>query len=249
MIETKLDPKEELGYDELRRMGQRLHIPIPEVFIKLEVFGRDGKLVQRHHQRSHSWTRNAYNMMFSQLAGAPPSDVTFEAGKLSQKATSGTIHHGLFPFCMAYPRIGGSPYTYPYGLDLGYRAPAPNDDYGILVGSSTDADGFENYVLIAPIIDGTGAGQLNYVQSEENTMSYAALALKNELIRYFNNNTVGLTDVDVNEVALVCKTGRVSGLTTTDFILMARDHLASTVTVPSTGQLKVTYTIQLTYPA
>ncbi|MBA7585898.1 hypothetical protein ES708_27890 [subsurface metagenome] len=31
--------------------------------------------------------------------------------------------------------------------------------------------------------------------------------------------------------------------------LQSRDHLASTVTVPDTGQLKVTYTIQLTYPA
>ncbi|GAI09984.1 unnamed protein product [marine sediment metagenome] len=32
-------------------------------------------------------------------------------------------------------------------------------------------------------------------------------------------------------------------------IVATRDKLASTVTVPDTGQLKVTYTIQLTYPS
>ena len=247
MIETKLDPKEELEYAQLRRMGQRLHIPIHEVFIKLEVFDRDGKLIQRHHQRSHSWTRNAYNMMFSQLAGAPPSDVTFEAGKLSQKATSGTIYSGLYPFGMFLSK-SVAPYSYEYNTVLGYRAPASNVNYGILVGSSTDASSFEDYVLITPIIEGTGAGQLSYTESALNSISYAALALKNELIRYINNNTALLTDVDVNEVAIVCKSGSVQTPSTSVYTLMARDHLVSTVTVPSTGQLKVTYTIQLTYP-
>ncbi|GAI82076.1 unnamed protein product, partial [marine sediment metagenome] len=31
--------------------------------------------------------------------------------------------------------------------------------------------------------------------------------------------------------------------------MVTRDKLASTVTVPDTGQLKVTYTIQLVFPA
>jgi hypothetical protein len=33
------------------------------------------------------------------------------------------------------------------------------------------------------------------------------------------------------------------------YTLVCRDKLAATVTIPNTGQLKVTYTIQLTYPS
>ena len=58
---------EEHKYKELKRLGTELHIPIFEAFLKLEVFDKDGKLVQEHSQRGHSWTRNAYNMMFSSL--------------------------------------------------------------------------------------------------------------------------------------------------------------------------------------
>jgi len=69
--------------------------------------------------------------------------------------------------------------------------------------------------------------------------------LSNAMVRYFNNNSGG--DVAVNEVALVVNQpqgGPVYGKW-----VQARDKLASTVTVPNTGQLKVTYTVQLTYPA
>jgi len=247
MIETRLDPQEEQRYARLRRMGQKLHIPIPEAFWTLEVFDKNGKLIQKHHQRSHSWTRNAYNMMFSQLACALPADATFEAGKLSQKVTDGTIYSGDYPFGMYYPRSGGAPYCYMFDTNFGYRASAAVDDYGILVGSGTNAESFEDYVLQTPIAEGSGAGQLNHVQSEAQNVSYSDTTFKSELARYFNNNSGG--DVSVNEVALVCKTGRVSMPSVQVYVLMCRDKLASTVTVPDTGQLKVTYTIQLTYPA
>jgi len=65
------------------------------------------------------------------------------------------------------------------------------------------------------------------------------------MVRYFNNNSGG--DVNVNEVALVLNQpqgGAVYGKW-----MQSRDKLASTVTVPNTGQLKVTYTVQLAYPA
>jgi len=66
------------------------------------------------------------------------------------------------------------------------------------------------------------------------------------MVRYFNNNSGG--DIDVNEVGLVMNQPQ-GGSTVYGKRLQARDKLASTVTVPNTGQLKVTYTIQLTYPA
>jgi len=102
--------------------------------------------------------------------------------------------------------------------------------------------------LQTPVAEGTGANQLNHATSELHSVSYAALALKNELVRYFNNNTVGETSVDVNEVALVgyCY---IPGTAAAEKFVAARDKLVSTVVVPSTGQLKVTYTISLVYPS
>jgi len=232
--------KEERQYERLRKLGQELHIPIPEAFIKLEVFDKDGKLIQRHRQRSHSWTRNAYNMMFSCLASKNCTDATFEAGKLSMKDTSGVKRSGNYPWSLEDDKTQES-------LTCGYRAGGGDDDHGILVGSGTTAESFEDYKLETQITEGTGAGQLNHAISEAHVVTWtpATKILKDELVRYFNNNTVGETSVDVNEVGL----HRAGNAFAQPYdACMAHDKLASTVTVPSTGQLKVTYTIQLTYP-
>ncbi|MBA7563503.1 hypothetical protein ES708_05162 [subsurface metagenome] len=235
-----LDPKEERKYKRLRKRAQELHLPIPEAFWTLEVF-KDGKLLQRHHQRSHSWTRNAYNCLFCQLAGKDSDDATYGAGKLNLKDTGGTVRYGSVPASIT---------TGQYTVDAdiyGYRAPASDDDHGILLGQGTDVEDFENFRLQTPIAEGMGAGQLNHVESQPHAISYAAFTLTNTLIRYFNNNTVGETSVDVNEVALVARGCAKPAIAS--YNVISRDKLASTVTVPSTGQLKVTYTIRLTYPA
>jgi len=239
MTETKLDPKEERKYEQLKKLGQELHLPIPEHFITLEVFDRNGKLIQKHHQRSHSWTRNAYNLIFSEIAGKNCSDATFEAGKLSGKTTAAVIRFGNIPFAQRYgANLDGDP-------TWGYRAAAGIATRGILVGSGLNAESFEDYVLQTQITEGTGAGQLNHVASQAHAMSYGALVLTNELVRFFNNNSGG--NVDINEVALV---GDIHcHVTVAEHFLVSRDHLGVTVTVPDTGQLKVTYTIELTYPA
>ena len=59
---------DERKYRQLKKLGQELRIPIPEAFWELEVRDKDGKVIQRHKQRSHSWVRNAYNFLFSELA-------------------------------------------------------------------------------------------------------------------------------------------------------------------------------------
>jgi len=227
-----LDVKEEKRYDELRRLGQELHLPIPEHFWTLEVFGKDGKLLQKHHQRSHSWVRNAYNIMFSTLAQKDINGAGFGAGILTLKKTSAAVE--------SEDKCGATDADVD-GTTQGYRAPAGGDDFGILVGSGTNAEDFEDYVLQTPIVEGAGAGQLNHAQSEAHSISYAALTMKNELVRYFNNNSGG--NVDINEIMLALNHVFYG------WVANCRDKLASTVTVPDTGQLKVTYTIQLTYPS
>lgn len=233
-----LDLKEEKQYKRLKKLGQELHLPIPEAFIELEVRDKDGNVIQRHRQRSHSWVRNAYNLLFVQLAGKGCTGDGFGAGKISIRETDTTLQD------LVSQPIVISGINKPDDVGHAYREGAGEIVHGILVGSGINAEDFEDYVLQTPIAEGTGAGELNAVASEPNSLSYADTTLTNTLIRYFNNNTLGETSVDVNEVCIVAH-GIGAGAAAD--ILMSRDHLTSTVTVPSTGQLKVTYTISLTY--
>jgi len=233
--------EEEKLYEELRRLGQRLHIPAPEAFWELEVTDRDGKIIQHLKQRSHSWVRNAYNMMFCYLAGKDLSNGSFGAGYLSLKDTGGAVQYGSGPVCLSQnPSVDST--------SMGYRGPAGNDAYGILVGSGTNPEDFESYALHVRIANGTGAGQLTYVQSEGHAVTWnpGMLTMKNDLARYFNNNSGA--DVSVDEVALALR-GYRPGSSVPYHYITTRDLLVATVTVPNTGQLKVTYTVQLTYPA
>jgi hypothetical protein len=231
---------EEARYEQLRKLGKELHIPISETFWELEVKDKDGKVIQSLKQRSHSWVRNAYNLMFCYLAGKDLSNSGFGAGYLSLKDTSNGIRYGAGPVCLNQSSTVDS-------TSMGYRAPAGNDAYGILVGSGTNPEDFESYALHVKIANGTGAGQLTYVESEAHGISWNAgtLTIKNNLARYFNNNSGA--NVSVNEVALALR-GYGPGGSVPYHYLNARDLLVATVVVPNTGQLKVTYTVQLIYP-
>lgn len=242
-----LDTKEEQKYKRLRKLGQELHAPTFEAFLTLEVFDKNGNIIQKHRQRSHSWVRNAYNLLFTQLAGKDMDDpTTFGGGKLNLKPTDGVVTNRNYPCCIVGAisadvlRSGDTPgATAP-----GYLAGAGVDAYGIQVGTGVTAESFEDYVLATKIANGSGSGQLAYIAHELHSVSYAALTLKDEIVRFFNNNSGGT--VTINEVGLVY-----DGILTQSAkrVMNARDKLSSGVELPDTGQLKVTYTVQLTYPA
>ena len=232
--------KEEAKYELLRKLGQELHIPISETFWELEVRDSNGNVIKRLKQRSHSWVRNAYNHMFSQLAVKNGNNGSFGPGLLSIKDTSGTIRSAAGPIGNSNADIDGTSY--------GCRGPAGDDTWGIQVGAGTNPESFEDYMLQTKIANGVGAGQISYIEQDPHVIDYNAgtRVLSNTIVRYFNNNSGG--DIDVNEVGLVMNQPQ-GGSIVYGKRLQARDKLASTVTVPNTGQLKVTYTIQLTYPA
>jgi len=236
MKQVTLNPEEEKDYELLRKMGQKLHVPIPEAKWKLEVF-LGGNLIQSYEARCHSWVRNTYNAIFCGIAAKNASDVTYEAGKLSLKDTAAAIKSGAEPILLHAVNLDT-----PQAAS-GILATAAVITHGIMVGSGVNAEDFEDYVLQTPIAEGAGVGQLNAIASELHSMSYAALTLSDEQIRYFNNNSGG--NVSVNEVAI----GTVFEGPAGCYCLLSRDKLGATVTVPDTGQLKVTYTISLVYPS
>ena len=232
-----VDLKEEQRYRQLRKLGQDLHIPIAEAFLTLEVFGKDGKLIQRHHQRSHSWTRNLYNFMWGWTAANNYGHGGYAAGGTALKAITGaTVTNLLYGWVFDPEEVGH-----------GYRGAIGITDQGIQVGTGVTAESFEDYVLDTLVAHGNGAGQLAYQAGEAPVLSYVPLTLTTTASRYFNNNSGG--SIVVAEVGIVSDPAYGSAGGNHYHIMMARDLLGATVSVPDTGQLKVTYTIQLVYPA
>ncbi|MBA7523825.1 hypothetical protein ES705_15959 [subsurface metagenome] len=227
-------------YEQLRKLGQELHIPMPEHFFEFEVRDKSGKVIQTLKQRSHSWVRNAYNLLLSTMASKDIDDAgVFGAGLLSIKLTTGAIIGGAFGTNVA----GQSTFE---TVSFGYGGGAGAATQGILVGSDDTAESFEDYVLLGPIAEGAGAGQLNHVAMDAPTKSYDEPTKTWTItrIRYFNNNSAGV--VNVNEVCQVTR-GYIDG--GYELYIVSRDKLGATVIVPATGQLKVTYVINLTYPS
>jgi len=238
-------PETEDLYRKMERLGQELKVPIPGTFLQMEVFDGQGNRIHAHRQRSHSWNRNAYNILFGQIAGVNMRNSTFEAGKLSVKQTSGVIVYGSYIGALAGSSIADHNKVNLEAIGSGFTS--DSSDYGIQVGSGSTPESFEGTALETLIASGTGAGQLSYIDSEPVLISYdpSSKILTHSKIRFFNNNSGG--SISVNEVGL---TGRAvaGGAAFTRIIMFSRDVLAATVTVPDTGQLKVTYIIELAYP-
>ena len=241
-----IDLKEEQKYEHFRGLMQELHLPAYNASWTLEVRDKEGRLIQRHRQRSHSWTRNAYNHLFSNMCAKNATSDSFGAGFLSAKSTAGTVY-GNTGLGSVLSYAGAPSYGDIEGTSYGVKAGAGIAGWGIIVGSGTDAESFEDYALQAAIAHGEGSGQLTYIAQEAHSVSYNAetKVLQDELMRYFNNNSGA--DIDVNEVGMVYRFYKAFGTVTN--IRLARDKLSAAVSIPDTGQLKVIYSLELTYPA
>lgn len=245
------DPFEEMEYEQLRLMGQRLHVPILLGVWELQVLDAGGRPLRRLRQRSHSFVRNAYNHLISQMAAKNgDGGFTFGPGAINIRETGGSVRTGNYPILTGHNSNSSSTQSLDFaGTGQGMLAPAGVAYKGIVVGSGAGGESFEDYALESVIPNGTSPGTLSYIQSESPAVSYdgPSLTLTVTHARFFNNNSGA--GVDVNEVGiyLIGKAGS-SGISNVTW-MVARDKLVATVTVPDTGQLKVTYTISLTYPA
>lgn len=227
------NPKLEAKYSRLSALGKELKVPTFGAFLQMEVI-KDGKVLHAHKQRSHSWNRNAYNWFLCQAALVTQYGSSFADGYLTVKNTSGTVKNSG-TYALGWTRLPSAP---PYEAAVG------NDNQGILAGSGSDAESFDGYALGSKIANGTGAGQLSY-QGCSISRNWDSPSTTFEAVwtRFLNNNSGG--SIDVNEVGLVAY---LYCFDNQDYIMVCRDLLDSTIAVPDTGQMKVTYTIELVYP-
>ncbi len=238
--------KKEEDYRELARLGKVLGVPVFEAFLTVETFDKKGKRTSYHKQRSHSWTRNAYNLMFMQLASKDGDDATtFGGGFLNIKNTGGAVLDGSSPASISDPGSSTVLQSVDTAGTNGYLATSGEDAFGILVGTGTNAESFEDYALQTKIASGNAATELAYGAHDVHAETYTAgtKTYEVDLVRYFNNNSGG--SITVNEVGLAAH-AYAPDTDDTNF-LVARDKLGSGVAVADTGQLRVTYTISLVF--
>jgi len=234
-------PESERRYLRLANLGKELGVPVPQVFLEMKVTMPDGKVVHHHRQRSHSWVRNLYNAMVALLAGVNCNGgAVFGAGFINIRRTDGVVRNeGYCDSAML-----GTYNTSWEVAGIAFAGGAADNTFGIQVGSGANVESFEDYVLQTLIANGVGAGQLSYVAGEIPAEAYVTGTKTYSVthVRYMNNNSPG--DVLVKEVAIACL-----GMSGVNKQIRSRDVLGATVTIPASGQLKVTYTISLVYPA
>ena len=228
---------------EAKLMGKKLEIPaLPlKAFLEFEVRDRNGKLITRKKQRAHSWVRNLYNLMVCQAAAVAGDS----AVGLSLVDTGGAIRSDNTTQPASGEASSGSGNRRIYvGLGYGLYAGAGVDTFGLVVGTGSDPESFDDYALGTKIASGNLAGQLAYSVTDDPVVSTVGTTKRIQWIRYFNNNSGGA--ITVNEVGMYTK-GCISSYSIN--YMLCRDLVSGGVEVPDTGQLKVTYTIQLPYPA
>ena len=247
-------PETEAKYQRLEALGKKLGIPLLCGHLDLQVT-RSGKLLVHRRQRSHSWTRNAYNLIFCQLGSCNPTDATFGSGKLSYKKTDGNIkyyigndtsnEYGAWVTYIDYYEVETRENE---SAGRGSRAAANDAGHGLVVGSSNAPEDVDHFALQSPIANGLGAGQLSMIAQEAPVLSYNAetKTLTDTLVRFMNNNSGG--DITVGEVGYICKmqTGTAYSMS---LFLFSRDVLDPVVIIPNAGQIRIQYQISLAYPA
>jgi len=232
--------KPESDYLELQRLGKKLGIPVVQQFIKLESLAPDGSLHAAYEDRSRTLNRNYWNWFYKQFGGfitstsgpattlAMASDTTFGAGHLTNKNTAGTVAN------TSATTFGGGPAA---------MGSAGSVAAGLVAGTGVAAESFEDVALGALIAHGNGAGQLAYQAMTLGTPAYNAgtLTWTWACSRVLNNNSGGT--IVVGETGLYAFNG--NGNT----YMIARDLLSPAVSVLNAGQLTITVTQTLTFPA
>lgn len=198
---------------------------VPAAHIRL-VSRLGERIIAKYDQPAHSWVRNFHNWLYCVAAGFIPSGSTFGAGYLSLKDTGGTVRN-----------LAAASYS------LVVAGLVNNSDYGIVTGRGTSAESYDSYALATPITHGTGANQLSHRAGSAIAPGYTAETLTwlSSFSRLFDNSS-GST-ITVTETGIVCR-----AYNTTNYYLLCRDLLASSIDVLNSGTLTVTYEISLTFP-
>jgi len=199
----------------------------------VEVKDRLGTIIRRDVVKTGSWVRNFAEALMAAFSQQERTVIREDGNSAKIK---GYLHKDLTWACKNL--------TYNATL-LAADAGAGDDSYGIVVGSGSDPEDFEQYALSSKITHGSGSGQLEYGSMNFTVTDPLNFALK----RAFTNYSGG--DIQITEVALVVHwyayinvDGTVYDDENVKFMIL-RTLLSEPVTVPDGGSVTVTISIQL----
>ena len=244
-----LEPAEsEKLYQELEGLGDSLKVPIPQCFLQLRITDEAGKIIHHTKQRSHSWTRNAYNLIASYLLGINAVGSWGDGTGTPIKITSGSIVSGSTLAALCRATITASGYSRnPQEVGNAYIAASGDISHGIVAGIGAGVESFDDYAMSSICAEGSGANQLHYVLEEQPILSWDAgtrtLTITHK--RYMNNNSSGT--ITITEIGIIAN-GAVAGGSGRKF-MTARDVLSPPVEVPPSGQILASYILSLVYPS
>lgn len=231
----------EKDYELLENLGAKLHIATPTAKWGFKV-EKDGVVLLDTIERAHSWTRNAYNLLATNMCGVKSTGTSsFGNGEINLKLTSSNIVGSGGGFISHYGATG----NIEGGSNGGFVGLAGDASRGIVIGLGSTAYSFNNYALATQVVHGTAANQMAYATStiskvfDSDTKKYNVTHS-----RVFNNNSSA--DIIVAEVGIIgCFQIGGSSLYTA---MVCRDVLGTPVTVPPASKLTVSYTMSVQFP-
>lgn len=235
--------KPDAGYRRLQKLAREMNIPIPLMKVTLVATDADGKETGRYHGWSRTYVRNSYNMLFG-FWGSPPNTtnnpVAYVDGNLGLKYVGGTLA-GITDWFTS----GAS--ARPVSANMG-GAVAGVSTLGIVIGTGVIPESFNSFQLATQIAHGVIAGTMSYAQQATTVATWVGGTTRqftSQMSRVFNNNSG--SSIVVSETAIYDNLTISGG--SGNVCMRCRDLLASPVTVVNAGQLTVTYTVVVTWPA
>jgi hypothetical protein len=224
---------------ELAKQARDLHLAPPCVtFYEGIIKDPSGEVVDHILSKSNSWVRNGLNMLAcitmlnTYLGGA----ANYGAGYLNVKRTDNTILYGANGI-------------YAPWHNLAECGAAGASGEGIVVGSGSAAESFEDHVLGTKIAHGTGAGQLSYgaLSSVSTAWNAGTSKWSRVLQRVFTNNTGN--NVTISEIGYYMQGATIGGNAYSDAMgfMIIRDLLPSSVVLANGQSYTVTYTFEFAF--
>jgi len=194
------------------------HEPSFEAYIEATVYDKEGHTIQHHRQPMRSLTQYFLALMSALLAG-------------TYKPASGNVAQPLLTSIFGLPStISNSQYCAGIGWDFTIQVGSGSQPFSVTLNS-----------LAAPIANGSGQGQLEYMGWN---VTYSGTT------HYYTITTYNATDsaITVTEIGLVGTIGVSCGgcSVPSSTFLLSYDTFSSPITIPSNGL--ATFEIIISFP-
>jgi len=192
--------------------------PTFKAYIEAKVYNKDGHLIQYHRQPMRSLTQYFLALMAIPIIGTYKNSTTYSPP-------------GILTNVLGLPSSAGSP---SFSAVIVW-------DWSIQLGSGTQAFSPTLTSLVAPIANGTGAGELSYGTI---SVSYAGTTIfVSVTVTNYTSNTISVTEIGLTGVIYMWTD---KNSPTTYNFLLSYDTFSTAISVPAYGMAVFQITLSFT---